>query len=52
MVEWVKEVGVGGEEFREQESEVCPEGGQVWAYFFTFHLLFLSGSQGVEANGL
>ena len=52
MVEWIKEAAVGEEEFRRQESEACPEAGQVWACFFTSHLLFLSGSQGVEANGV
>lgn len=48
----MQEAGVGEEEFRGQESEACPEGGQDWACFFASHLLFLSGSQGVEANGL
>ena len=30
----MKEAGVGEEEFRGQESEAGPEGGQVWAFLY------------------
>lgn len=50
-VEWVKEAGL---EKKSLESRIvkCVQKGKVWAYFFTSHLLFLSASQGVDANGL
>ena len=40
----MQEAGVGEEEFRGQESEACPEGGQDWAIKMGNELLVGGGA--------